>query len=344
MTAANRIKTVLRNYPRIIKIIHRLGLKSQSDWLFRKDVLAWITDPRYKKQFPFLWRLFADYCQFWITRIDRQRIVGANILLRIVTRIQRMFAPKNSVFINFPKIGAFLDIEDPRFLAVGNEIISGDIEGILSSNTHKGDTFIDIGANHGACSLIASKLVGPAGLIVAIEPQPQLAANLKRSLDLNPQCNFQVYQMAVGDYNGTIDLIIPHSYSGTAGVYIEHSGLDRYRKLRVPIKRFDESIDWKKFPGSVFIKLDIEGAEYAFLLGATEMIDSLRPTLMMEINPYTLRAAETEKKDLVDLLRSLGYEHYRDLKDMDSWQVIDGINTTRFQNILLSVHESALSH
>ena len=326
----DQVKMALRQNPRLKKVAHWLGIKSQSDWLFTKDVIQWITDPYYKKQLPFSWQLFASYCQMSFPLAQKKKIVGAKPLYSLLMRLQRIVSPQGSTKLRFPDLEAFLDMEDPRFLVVGNELIKGDIGKILSSFIGEGDTFLDIGANQGAYSLIASNLVGVSGLVVSIEPQPKFASNIKKSLALNPQHKFQVHQMAVGNFNGTIDLVIPHSYSGTAGVYSEHSGRDRHRKLQVPIRCFDDSIDWQNFPGSVFLKLDIEGAEFAFLKGAEKMVATLTPTLLMEINPSSMRASRTEGKDLVALLMKLGYTHFRRLDDLVTFYALEKLKTNRF--------------
>ena len=36
-----------------------------------------------------------------------------------------------------------------------------------------GDTFIDVGASIGAYSLLAGSVVGPSGMIIAVEPAPE---------------------------------------------------------------------------------------------------------------------------------------------------------------------------
>jgi hypothetical protein len=145
--------------------------------------------------------------------------------------------------------------------------------------------------------------------------------------------------MAVGDSNDVIDLIVPQSSSGAAGIYREYSGLDKYYQLIVPIRRFDESIDWKNFPGSVFVKLDIEGSEYAFLNGAKEMLSVFSPHLFMEINPISLHAAGIKVTDLVNKLINLGYRYFQHLNEFDRYYAIESLNTDNQQNVIISKSE-----
>jgi FkbM family methyltransferase len=312
-----------------------IGASTQSDWLFKKDTLRWMTESCYRRQFPPLYRFFSLYCALWIL-LGRQQIPLAKLLFNILKPLQRMIASQTSTLFKFPSLDGFFNLEDPRFLAVGKEVTQGDIYRILSHFINEGDTFVDVGANQGAFSLIASSLVGASGLIVSIEPQPLLAHNISKSLEYKKTCRFQVHQMAVGDHNGTIDLLIPRSYSGTAGIYPGHSGVERHTKLKVPIKRFDDAVNWNSFPGQVFVKLDIEGSELAFLKGAQKMMTTRKPVLFMEINPFTLCASKTDKDELVAVLMNYGYSHYYYDYASDKNYDIKDINTTGFHNVIIS--------
>lgn len=45
-----------------------------------------------------------------------------------------------------------------------------------------GDTFLDVGASIGACSVLAGSVVGPEGLVVAVEPAPEELPHLRANL------------------------------------------------------------------------------------------------------------------------------------------------------------------
>jgi len=210
-----------------------------------------------------------------------------------------------------------VDLHDPRFLQVVNELAQSVDTAFLAEFVGEGDTFLDVGANHGAFALVASRMVGPSGLVVAIEPQPRLAEAVQRSLAATARGPFEVHALALGDHKGTVDLLIPHSYSGTAGIFSEHSGTHPHRRVSVPLRRGDDSLQWTEFPGSLFVKLDVEGSEYAFLRGAREMIQSLQPVLLMEINADSMKASATSEKALKQLLEELGYVAYAELAAHD---------------------------
>jgi precorrin-6B methylase 2 len=65
----------------------------------------------------------------------------------------------------------FVDLLDPRFLQVIHEVRSPDTDlQVLSRLLSEGDTFIDVGANHGSFSVVASSVIGAEGHVIAVEP------------------------------------------------------------------------------------------------------------------------------------------------------------------------------
>jgi FkbM family methyltransferase len=55
----------------------------------------------------------------------------------------------------------------------------------LARNLRRGETFVDAGACTGYFTLLAADLTGPEGRILAVEPNPQSAALLRRNVALN---------------------------------------------------------------------------------------------------------------------------------------------------------------
>jgi hypothetical protein len=129
--------------------------------------------------------------------------------------------------------------------------------------------------------------------------------------------------------------LIPLGTSGSAGIFAQHSGTDRFNSIKLPIKRFDQLVEWQSFKGKTTIKLDIEGSETAFLLGATEMIAALKPTLIIEIHPGTLKAANTTGKDLKMLLHELGYSHFAEMDNLKATFSLADLNTQLQRNVVI---------
>src|SRR5450759_1030449 len=84
------------------------------------------------------------------------------------------------------------DLDPSRFNeeVVLNFVNSGrlyepDIAAVFNRAIQPGDTVLDIGANVGVFSVLASHLVGHDGCVVAFEPAPDNLERLARNLALN---------------------------------------------------------------------------------------------------------------------------------------------------------------
>jgi FkbM family methyltransferase len=316
-------------------ILHfRQGLPPR--WLFIRSIVEWTsTDRILREQLPILYRLFGVYCgAYFRLRPSAEVLVGGRYLLKFATTFSNWWSKNGYRMMQIDRHAACIDLTDPRFLLVVNELRRQTDTAILSRLLEEGDTFVDVGANQGAFSIIAADLVGKNGRVIAIEPQARLAKAIELSLAKSIVSQCDVHQVAVGDHNGEISLIVPLSYSGSGGLYKDFSGTAGYTETTVPIRRMDDLIDWKNFPGKVFIKLDIEGAEYAFFRGAPAMIHALRPTIMMEINPKAMIASNSTLAEMGELLRSLGYHTFSETLNPSEVLPIEDLSSSH-RNIVI---------
>lgn len=76
----------------------------------------------------------------------------------------------------------------------------------MAERLKPGDVFVDVGANIGYFSLLASKLVGPGGRVVAIEASPEVFDLLRRNLELNKAHNVRAVNVAISDREGSLQL------------------------------------------------------------------------------------------------------------------------------------------
>jgi FkbM family methyltransferase len=286
-------------------------------------------------QLPVSYQLFGLYCRLYFKLVPSSDYLrGGRYAFALAKNIHYLRAEAAYATIKVGKYKICLDLTDPRFLLVVNELRHPTDASILASYLKEGDTFVDVGANHGTFSIVASHLVGRTGQIVAVEPQVRLAKAIKASLAASPVSRYTVHQVALGDHDGEVELILPLSYSGMAGVYKDFSGAHGFRSRSVLLRRFDSLVEWQSFRGDVFIKVDVEGSEYAFLRGATEMILALHPTILIEINPNAMHASSTSAEDLRALLWSLGYRAYAELGRLTQPVPLEEL-TLSHRNILL---------
>jgi FkbM family methyltransferase len=274
--------------------------RSPGSWLFRGENLAWLRDDALVSQLPFAYRLFARYC-----RAFGRNPPGAELFLRTIIRRQRHRNETAVLPLKIHGLTVCLDLCDPRFLAVPNEIAKG-LPRLLSRFLRPGDTFLDIGANHGTFAVTASQIVGPAGRVIAIEPQEPLARLVRQSL-ASGDAPFAVHNVACGHQPGTAELYVPEASSGAAGLHKSYSASTLHRAATVNVVRLDDLLAPETLPGNVFVKIDIEGNESNCLRGASQFLAAHRPPILIELNPRALQAAGTSVRELLAILREHGY-------------------------------------
>ncbi len=149
----------------------------------------------------------------------------------------------------------------------------------LQSLLRPGMSFVDVGANGGYYSLLASRLVGKAGRVDAFEPVPRIRRKLVRNLELNGASNVVVHDEVVADRVGTVGFFISghHRNDGTGSTIRGASTVEQ------PVDTPSTTLD-QHFPGPVdLVKIDTEGSEHAVLRGAERLLTSpAAPALLFE--------------------------------------------------------------
>jgi FkbM family methyltransferase len=297
-----RLRRIIAALPGARLLLEGL-FETPGSWLYRRSTLSWLSDPALVRQLPRPYRFFARYCA-----AQRYEPIGAELLLRGIIALHRHLATTDGIIrLQVGEGIVFLDLQDPRFLRVPTELTG--LPGVLRHFLRPGDTFIDVGANHGTFSIVAAGLVGHEGLVVSIEPQPRLAGLLRQSL-AHGSVRFEVHQIACGDRSDEVAFYIPFATSGSAGLFGRFSAISHHRTITVAMRRLDDVIDWRGLPGRAFIKLDVEGSELAVLRGARQLIRATAPAMLIEMNPAAMRAAGTSTTTLVKTLMDLGYDRF----------------------------------
>jgi FkbM family methyltransferase len=305
-------------------------------WIYTRTTLGWLFQPSLTGQLPWLYQIFSSYGKGYFSLTGKSDLAGGRSLFQLLVKLLQKSSPERYLKFKLPSCEVFLDPFDARFFQVVNELTEPQADPrVLNHLLAPGDTFMDVGANHGSFSIVASQLVGANGLVIAVEPQPRLAKAVQQSLAANAVGKFQVYPVAVGDMEGEIDLLMPQGTSGSAGIYPAHSGTHAHQSVRVPIQRFADLVAGQRFPGKVVIKLDIEGSEPAFLAGAAPLIRALRPPLIIEIHPGTLQASQTTAAAMKQQLQSLGYTDYAEMQQLEVRLPIGDLDTNIQRNVVL---------
>lgn len=168
----------------------------------------------------------------------------------------------------------------------------------------KGSTFVDIGANIGTYALWASRLVGPAGRIIALEPHPRTYAKLKFNILANEAGNIVVLNVAAAGEEGTA--LLRFDGGGNIGNASLLAGEAGAPDITVPItmRPLKALLESAGVARPDVIKVDVEGFEDQALLPYYEMAEpALWPaTVMIET-----ALKDRWKTDCVSFLKKRGY-------------------------------------
>jgi FkbM family methyltransferase len=134
-----------------------------------------------------------------------------------------------------------------------------------------GDTFIDVGAHVGFHSLVARHLVGPNGLIIAIEPQPYNAQKILANWRANGFVNLKLYVAAAGPQNGWVTLHDQVVTDRSVLTLLEKGGKNQAQGFEVPLIRLDSVIEKQQVKRIKVLKLDVEGYESEVMKGLGEL-------------------------------------------------------------------------
>ncbi len=174
-----------------------------------------------------------------------------------------------------------------------------------------GMTVLDIGANQGFYTLLASKRVGTQGKVLAFEPSPRERRRLKLHVWLNHCHNVEVSGAALGAVSGNEELhIVLGSESGCNSLRPPDVSQPT-RKLPVQVERLSDTLKARNISKVDFIKLDVEGAELAVLQGASDLLSmEPRPVILAEVEDRRTQPWGYPAKDILLFLEKLGYRWF----------------------------------
>ncbi len=147
-------------------------------------------------------------------------------------------------------------------------------EPMISHVTEKllrnGDVYVDVGANIGYDSLLASNCVGGSGKVVSIEASPTIYSLLSNNIARNRASNIRPVNVAVSDCRKTLVIYAGKPSNIGKTTTIEARGLRK--ECSVQALPIDEILSVDELNRVSLIKIDIEGAELPVL---NHLIDNL---------------------------------------------------------------------
>jgi FkbM family methyltransferase len=169
-----------------------------------------------------------------------------------------------------------------------------------------GATVVDAGAHIGTYTLLACRAVGPAGRVVAIEPDPYNVRALEANVRRESCANVRIVRKALADAPGTARF--QQSLGTISSSFEAREGRGPFRELELDVTSVDAELDGTDIDALV-VKLDVEGAEPRALAGMTETVArAASVALFLEVNPSALAVSGSDEASLLAQVDALGLE------------------------------------
>lgn len=186
-----------------------------------------------------------------------------------------------------------------------------DEKGILFIKKHlkPGDVFVDIGANIGCYTLLASKIVGKQGKVFAFEPIESVFLRLQYNIKLNNQTNIVLEKKAIFENSGTLKLYLASSDNKGRSSILEQDS-ENGNVENVDAVSIDDYLANHIIDQLNLIKIDIEGAELYALKGMKNTIRKFRPIILAEVSEDVLKNSTINTNEILDFFNEFNYQQF----------------------------------
>ena len=174
----------------------------------------------------------------------------------------------------------------------------------------EGMTALDIGAHKGIYSILLASLMQDNGRVIAFEPDPDNCQWIDKNVRANGFQCIELSQLALSDQEGSATF---YAADGLGSLVANPSARATAKKpITVLTRRLDDVLEERRIEKVDIIKIDVEGADLMVLRGAQRTLRQNDVSILMDVDVQS----NTERQELYDLLRSLGFRVYRMGKEL----------------------------
>lgn len=183
-----------------------------------------------------------------------------------------------------------LNIKHPADLQRAWGVWEPDLRRYLVRTLRPGMTFVDVGAHRGTYTMLAARLVGAEGKVIAVEPFPEHAESLEIGVRANGYKHVVLHRAGAGRVRGLARLTI-------AAPHIDDAG-----EISVPILPIDEiSPD-----GADLVKIDTDGEEVNVVHGMRGVLER-GARVVIEFSDFSYQSAKVVFEEISEILGGKGY-------------------------------------
>ncbi|WP_455756647.1 FkbM family methyltransferase [Sulfurimonas sp.] len=165
----------------------------------------------------------------------------------------------------------------------------------------------DIGGHIGLCALPMAKVTSKESKLYTFEPSNLNRYYLKKHIEINNLENIEIVEDLLGDSNKEkVDFFEMKDVSGTPSIVNVKDNFVKTYKKQITLDSFCKEQNLRPD----LLKIDVEGAEYFVLNGASEIIKECKPDIVLSLHPKHLKKLNIDLNFLFEFAEDNGYKIY----------------------------------
>lgn len=203
-----------------------------------------------------------------------------------------------------------------------------------------GDIVLDIGANSGQYTLLASWITGSEGFVYAFEPAPHKFNELLSNIKSNKLNNIKSFNYALSNYEGFAYLNLQKNINNDGMHYLtKNTSYQNKHSIKVVTHTLDYVIQSIINKPIDLIKIDIEGwEEQVFQKSNLLFSQNKPPTIFFEWIPQHVSKAGLNTEGLFNFLKSLNYKIFAMDEKQKNWFEIS--NSNLYGSNFIAIHQN----
>ena len=279
------------------------------------------------RRFVKIENIFFEKFVSFLSLLKTRKIPGVRTFSRAIRKSRKhlsdlvyyKFKPKGIVFIEVYGNKMYVDTDDKD---IAPKLILEDYReesyetALFCKMIKEGMVVVDVGANIGLYTLIASRLVGKTGVVYAFEAMPINYELLCKNIEINNYTNVVPIQKAVSNKTGEASFWFEKDWRGSSSLsklsvlaVSKHKIMEKGGFVKVKTISLDNFFEntIKNNRVSV-IKIDTGGAEGLIIDGSPKIFkDNVHLKIFLEFWPDALQDLGTNPLELLQKLQEYGF-------------------------------------
>lgn len=260
--------------------------------------------------------------------------------LIVRTRLRLRYGQQNTVELEFRGAKVKFSTDDlyskRQFLTLQDETYEEPVTELLTERMCHARAFVDVGANLGYYTCIASKLM-PEGQVYAFEMDDDNLELLGKNVRLNNTNNVRIIRGAVTNSSSPVQYIKDTAKASVGFGLTKHPEKDQVHGNLVSVDGIVLDEYFQDSPAPDLYKIDVEGAELMVLQGMQRLLSAPHVEIFVEVHPDRILNFDANVSEVITLLIDHGFtirEVPKSAKDAKAIKYVGRETVLRENNLL----------